>query len=136
MTLRDDILADPACASALAARDCAEMARIRSIAAGRTRSNSRVIGNGSILEVIGIASGNKLLDEVNNNTLYRYVKPLVNDGRLEIGKPLTVATLQSMVPAIITQVEADKLVALGKDAWPYSIQEVADALYNPDGSRK
>jgi hypothetical protein len=132
MTLRDDILADPACNVARAARDCAEMARIRSV--GRTQSNKREIGNGSILETIGITAGNKLLDEINTNTVYRYVKPLVDQGRLLIGSPLVVATLQSMVPAFVAQADVDKLTALGKDPWPYTAQEVADALYFPDGS--
>ncbi|MDB5937526.1 MAG: hypothetical protein JWQ01_4870 [Massilia sp.] len=136
MSLRDDILADPACSAARTARDCVEMARIRSLAATRTRPNGREIGNGSILETIGVASGNKLLDEINSNTLYRYVKPLVDQGRLLIGSPLVAGTLLSMVPAIITQAEADRLVALGKDPWPYSAIEVADALYNADGSAK
>lgn len=134
MGLREDILADPACATALAARDCAEMARIRSI--GRTQPNKREIGNGSILETIGIVAGNKLLDEINTNTIYRYVKPLVDQGRMLIGSALVVSTLQSMVPTIIVQTDADKLVALGKDPFPYTAQEVADALYFPNGSAK
>jgi hypothetical protein len=136
MSLRDDILADPACSAARAVRDCAEIARIRSLSAARTRPNSREIGNGSILDTLGVASGNKLLDEINTNPLYRYVKPLVEQGRLLIGSPLVAGTLLSMVPEIITPAEADKLVALGNDPWPFSASEVADALYNPDGSIK
>jgi hypothetical protein len=132
MGLREDILADPACATALAARDCIEMARIRSI--GRTRANAREIGNGTILETLGIAAGNALLDEINTNASYRYVKPLVEQGRLLIGAALVQATVQSMVPAVLTQAQADTLCALGKEPDPLTLQEVGDALYYPDGS--
>lgn len=135
MALRDDILADPACAVALAAKDCAELARIRSI--GRVRSNSREVGNGTILDTIGFVAGNALLDEINTNTNYRYVKPLFEQGRLLIGSALVVATLQTMVTGgLVTQANADKLVALGKEPNPYTAQEVAVAVFNEDGSAK
>jgi hypothetical protein len=134
MTLRDEILADPACATALAARDCAEMARVRSI--GRTRPNAREIGNGTILETLGIAAGNVFLDAINTNADFRYVKPLIESGRLQIGKTLVQATVQSMVPAVLTQAQADALCALGKEPDPLTQQEVGEALYNIDGSLK
>lgn len=136
MGLREDIIADPACAAAYAVRDCAELARIRTAAVVRTQPNNREIGNGTILATIGVAAGNKLLDEINNNALYRYVKPLVEQGRLLIGSPLVVGTLQSMVPAFISQAEANSLTALGRDAQPYTAAEVADACFNPNGSAK
>jgi bacterioferritin-associated ferredoxin len=46
MGLREDILADPACAAALAARDLNELARIMSI--GHTCGNMREIGNNTL----------------------------------------------------------------------------------------
>ncbi len=135
MTLRDDILADPACATALAAKDCAELARIRSV--GRIRPFNREIGNGTILETIGFAAGNALLDEITTNVNYRHVKPLVEQGRLLVGSALVQASLQAMVAgAIITQANADKLVALGREPHPYTAQEVAAAVFNEDGSIK
>lgn len=136
MTLREDILADSACTAALAAKDCAELARIRTLTVGRTQPNSREIGNGSILATIGVVSGNKLLDEINTNPLYRHVKPLVDQGRLLIGSSLVAGTLQSMVPTIISQADASALIALGRDAQPYTVAEVADAVFNTDGSAK
>lgn len=136
MNLRDQVLNDPACTDAYAMKDCAEIARIRTLAVGRTQPNNREIGNGTILATIGVISGNKLLDEINNNALYRYVKPLVEQGRLLIGSPLVVGTLQSMVPAFISQAEADLLIALGRDAQPYTAADVADALFNDDGTPK
>lgn len=134
MSLRDDILADPACATALAARDCVEMARIRSI--GRTRANTREIGNGTILEVLGIASGNALLDVINGNADFRYVKPLVEQGRLLIGSALVQATVQSMVPTVLTQGQGDALCALGKEPDPLTAHDVAEAVFNADGTLK
>ena len=134
MGLREEILANPACDEALAARDCHVLARIMSI--GRTRTNNREIGNGTILEVMGLTAGNALLDVINNNVDFRYVKPLVEQGRLLIGSALVHATLQSMVPAVISQVEADCLIALGFDPVALTPQEVAAAVFNTDGTLK
>ena len=134
MALREDVHANPACAVALAARDCVDLARIMSI--GRTALNKREIGNGTILEVLGLGSVNALLDVINNNTNFRYVKPLVEQGRMMIGSPLVRATLQSLVPAVLTQVEADRLLALGVDPDPYTASDMAEALFNTDGTQK
>lgn len=134
MTLREEILANPACAEALAARDCHALARIMSI--GRKRTNSREIGNGTILEALGMSVGNSLLDVINNNVNFRYVKPLVEQGRLLIGSALVRATLQSLVPAVISQVEADRLIALGFEPDEITYQEVAAAVFNTDEGPK
>lgn len=134
MSLRDEILANPVCADALAARNCEELARIMSV--GRTRANTREIGNGSILETLGIAAGNALLDVINSDATFRYVKPLVNQGRLLIGAPLVQATVQSLASAVLTQEQANALCALGHEPNPYTAQDVAEAVFNPDGSLK
>jgi hypothetical protein len=133
-TLRDQVHADPRCAAALTARDCEELARIMS--EGRTRSNAREIGNGTILEVLGLDAGNALLDVINTDAKFRYVKPLVEQGRLLIGSPLVQATLQTMAPALLTQAQADALCTLGLEPHPYAPQELAEALFNADGSQK
>lgn len=134
MALRDDIHGNPACAAAIQARDCQAIAAIMS--AGRTRLNQREIGNGTILETLGLASGNALLDVINTNTNFRYVKPLVEQGRLLIGSQLVRATLQSLVPSVLTQVEADRLMALGVEPNPYSLNEIANSMFNENGSLK
>jgi hypothetical protein len=65
------------------------------------------------------------------------VKPLVAQGRLLIGSALVQATLQSLVAgAVLTQAEADKLSDLGKEPNPYTPQEIAEAVFNEDGSVK
>lgn len=121
-------------AELIASRDCEAIAEIVSI--GRTSYNTREIGNGTILDTIGLVAGNSLLDVLQTDPLFRYVKPLLEQGRMVVGSPLVQATLQSLVPKVITQEQADKLAALGKQDNPCTPQEIAEALYNPDGSFK
>ena len=134
MSLRDEIYANPACADAITARDCHALVGVMS--AGRTRFSQREIGNGTILETLGLASGNALLDVISGNPSFKYVKPLVEQGRLLIGSVLVRATLQSLVPAVLTQLEANRLIALGVEPHPYTVTEIADAMFNADGSLK
>lgn len=103
---------------------------------GRVGPNNRMIGNGTILAILGITEGNKLLDELNSNAMYRYVKPLIEQGRLILSSDLVQQSLQSMVPNIISQAGADKLTAAGLEPTPVSASEVHSALYNSDGSLK
>jgi hypothetical protein len=104
------------------------------ISSCRTRPSSAIIGNGTVLEVLGIDVGNAFLDTINNAAAYRYVKPLVTDGRLQIAKPLVQASIQAMVPAVLTQAQADQLCALGKEPWPITDAEVVGMIFNFDGS--
>jgi hypothetical protein len=137
MGLREDILANPDCAAAVAARDCAALAALMS--AGRTKPNTREIGNGTILETLGIEAGNQLLDVLLSGAAdspYRHVKPLIEQGRLLIGSLLVQATIQSFVPATLAQEQANALCALGLEPDPLTAQDVADALFNADGSLK
>ena len=134
--LRAQAHSDGACAAALAARDIDELARILSI--GRTRPTAREIGNGTILEVLGVDAGNTLLDHIAAADELRHVRPLLDQGRLMIGAALVQGTLQSYVqlPDVISQADADKLCALGIEPDPLTPQDVAEALYNPDGTPK
>ena len=137
MGLREDIHANPACTAAIAAKDCSAIAAIMSV--GRTRANSREIGNGTILEVLGITAGNLLLDTLMSDDAespFRHVKPLIEQGRLLIGSALVQATVQSFVPNTLNQAQADSLCAIGRDANPYTVQEIAEVLFNPDGTEK
>jgi hypothetical protein len=134
--LRAQARADDSCAAALAARDIDELARILSI--GRMRASAREIGNGTILEVLGIEAGNTLLDHIADAAELRHVRPLLDQGRLIIGSPLVQGALQAYVqlPGVITQADADKLCALGCEPDPLTPQDVAQAFYNPDGTEK
>ena len=132
--LRAQARANPDCAEPLARRDIEELARILSI--GRTRQSAREIGNGTIIETLGIASGNRLLDHIAADDDLRHVRPLLYQGRLIVGAPLVQAALRSYVslPDVLTQAEADKMCALGREPDPLTPLMVAEALYNPDGS--
>lgn len=165
MSLRDDILADPACAAALAARDCHELARIRSI--GRTNRAEKMTTERGVRSVLSIAAGSQLIR-------------LLKDASEDLGVPTWLAgVLTAMnVPAEGQQDYADAIAsaygwlrqeggidvsadatrgmldliaasnpakfgatvatikALADQPNPLTPQEVADALYNPDGSLK
>lgn len=118
----------------LAARNDVAIAGI--LSAGRTRAAVREIGNGTVLEVLGIEVGNLLLDELSNNSIYRHVKPLLDQGRLRIDSPLVQATLQGFAAGgapILSQAQADALCALGKTADPIHFNVVSNALNIAEG---
>jgi hypothetical protein len=132
MTLLDEITAkcDP---DLIASRDFDAIAAAVSV--GRTKPSTREIGNGTILEVLGLATGNALLDVVNTVPDFRYVKPLVEQGRLTVGSTLVQATVQSLVPmGVLTQPQADALCALGFDPDPVTALQVNQALVSDDGT--
>lgn len=117
----------------LASRDFDAIAA--SVSVGRKKQNTREIGNGTILEVLGLAAGNALLDVINTVPDFRYVKPLVEQGRLMVGSSLVQATVQSLVPmGVLTQPQADALCALGFDADPITVSQVTQALVSDDGT--
>lgn len=132
MTLLEEIQAK--CGPALlASRDFDAIAAAVSI--GRTKQSAREIGNGTILEVLGLTVGNALLDVINTVPDFRYVKPLVEQGRLTVGSPLVQATVQALVPmGVLTQLEADALCAQGFDLDPVTAAQVNQALVSDDGT--
>jgi len=134
--LRASARANTACAEAMASRDLDALARILSI--GRTRASTREIGNGMILDTLGVVAGNQLLDHIATADELRHVRPLLEQGRLVVGAALVQAALQSFVqlPGVLSQADADKLCALGIEPDPLTPQAVADALYNPDGTER
>lgn len=134
--LRAQARANQACAAALAAKDLDALAQILSI--GRTRPVPREIGNGTVLDVLGLVAGNRLLDHIGMAPELRHVKPLLEQGRLTINTPSAKQVLQSFVALddVLSQSDADKLCALGQEPDPLTPQDVAEALFNPDGSEK
>lgn len=98
------------------------------VSVGRTRPNTQEIGNGLVLEVLGLAAGNAFLDMINTVPDFRYVRPLLEQGRLRIGSPLVYATLLSLVPAMLTAEHVADLLALGFDPDPVSAARVANAM--------
>jgi hypothetical protein len=134
--LRAQAHGDPACKEALAKRNIDALACI--LSASRVRPSAREIGNGTILEVLGVDAGNRLLDHIAGADELRHVRPLLEQGRLMIGAHLVQAALQSYVrlDGVLAQADADALCALGTEPDPLTPQDVADALYNPDGTQK
>lgn len=132
MTLLAEITAK--CGPALlASRDFDAIAAF--VSADRKKPSTREIGNGTILEVLGLEAGNALLDVINNVPDFRHVKPLVEQGRLTVGSPLVQATVQALVPmGVLTQPQADALCALGFDPDPVTASQVNQALVSDDGN--
>jgi len=125
MTLINEITAT--CSPELiAAKEHGEIARIVSM--GRTRPSTTEIGNGRILETIGLEHGNAMLDVLYSAPDFRHVRPLLEQGRLIVGSPLVVATIQSLAPAVIPQSAADLLLALTTEPAPVSVGEVIQAM--------
>lgn len=123
MSLRDEILAG---GFDLVNRDDGNIAA--TLSTGRTVTVATEIGVGAILETIGVAAGNSLLDYIMSAADFRHIRPLLEQGRLRIDSPLVIAILGSFVPALLTAEQAAALVGLGKRKQTITAQEVAAAL--------
>jgi hypothetical protein len=103
---------------------------------GRTRPSDAEIGVGMILATVGLASGNALLDALYSAPDFRHVRPLLEQGRLQVSSPLVAGALAQLVSAaVITQGEADALIALGQEPDPVSEMDVRRAIWLDDGTR-
>lgn len=112
-------------------RNDVAIAEILSI--GRVKFNTREIGNGTLLEVLGLETANNLLDVINTDPRFKYVKPLLEQGRLVIGTALVQATLSSFSPAILTIEQVEMLKNLGVDKDPIHFNEVSNVLNIAEG---
>ena len=139
MSLRDEILSRPDCADALAARDCGALAEI--LSAGRTKVIDYSIGYGTVLEVLGAEAGSAFLDGLTalaaTSSPVKWALKLLDRGELNIGSPATQAQLDALAAGgVFPQVVADALKALALAPDVVTMQQVADAMFNPDGSQK
>ncbi len=99
------------------------------LSVGRVKFVPTEIGNGTILEKLGITTGNALLDVINTSPDFRYVKPLAEQGRLRLDSPLVRGTLASLVVAgVVTQAQADVLLSAAQSPDPVTTAEVESAL--------
>jgi hypothetical protein len=99
------------------------------LSVGRTKRVTTEIGNGKILETIGLAAGNALLDAIHNIPDFKYVVPLLEQGRLDISSDVSRAALDMLaLGGACSQDDADKLKALAVVPDPVTSQEVTKAL--------
>lgn len=112
------IAADPALQALADARDVDAL--VAALSAGRTRYVAREVGNGTVLEVLGLSVGNALLDLIQTHPAYRHVRPLLEQGRLRVDSAMARGTMQQLVGVEIAsgvtfeQQHADALSALAK----------------------
>lgn len=139
MTLHDEILSRPDCADALARRDCGELAALLSV--GRTKVIDYSIGYGTVLEVLGAEAGSAFLDGLTalaaTSSPVKWALKLLDRGGLNIGSPATQAQLDALAAGgVFPQVVADALKALALAPDVVTMQQVAEEMFNPDGSQK
>lgn len=101
---------------------------------------SYLAGKGDVLNTLGLEVGNAVCDYIDNNPLYRHIKHLPVEGRLDLNLPLSRLSLQAMVgteisPGIVfTQEHYTALTNLCLVPVYVSEFEVRCAIYNDDGS--
>ena len=108
------------------------------LSVGRTRWKYTEIGVGTIIEVLGLAAANPVLDALYASPDYRHVKPLLDQGRLRLDVVAQAGMLQPLVTGgLLTQAQLDALIARAKEADPVDEYRVRVAIhYNADGTRK
>lgn len=107
------------------------------LSVGRTRWKHTEIGAGTIIEVLGLAAANPVLDALYASPDYRHVKPLLDQGRLRLDVVAQAGMLQPLVTGgLLTQAQLDALIARAKEAAPVAEYDVRMAIYNDDGSLK
>jgi len=139
MALRDEILSRADCAAALAVRDCGALAAILSV--GRTKLVERNIGYGTVLEVLGAEAGSAFLDGLTalaaTSSPVKWALKLLDRGELNIGAAATQAQLDALAAGgVMPQAVADALKGLAMGPDIVTAEQVADAMFNPDGSLK
>ena len=129
--IRAAIAADPA----LQALVPDTQAIAAALSVGRTRWKHTEIGVGTIIEVLGLAAANPVLDALYAAPDYRHVKPLLDQGRLRLDTVAQAGMLQPLVTGgLLAQAQLDALIARAKEAAPVAEYDVRVAIYNDDGS--
>lgn len=124
--IRDAIAASQELQELAAIRNDAAIAVILSV--GRTKLTPTEVGVGTILEVLGLDLGNTLIDTINAAPQFRHIRPLLEQGRLRLDSALVQTTLQGLVPAMLTQSQADALANRARIPDPIHVSLVSAAL--------
>lgn len=131
MTLLDEIKARVP-AEVRDTRDAQAIADV--LNAGRVRREPREVGNGLILEALGMTEGNALLDVLSTAPDFRHVWPLVVSGRLDITTAEVAAALAGLeATGVVSAAGVEKLLALADVPCPLSEFEVRCAIWADDG---
>lgn len=119
-------------AGVIATRDTQAIAN--ALSAVRVAPTMREIGNGLVLEVLGLDAGNRVLDLVHDTDALRHVRPLLDQGRLVASSMLVRSWLDGLVtPGVITRGEADAVIALGYEPAPVGEIDVRRACWSDAG---
>lgn len=111
------------------ARNDADVAAALSV--GRKRWAHTEIGVGTIIEVLGLAAANPVLDALYAAPDYRHIKPLLDQGRLRLDVVAQAGMLQPLVTGgMLTQAQLDALVARAKVDDPIQVNAVSEVLNN------
>lgn len=110
------------------------------LSAGRTKFVHSPAGKGDVITLIGFDVGNAFCDVIDANPAFRHVKHLLQDGKMDVGLPITRAMIQSMVGQelaegiVFSQEHASTLYALAMQPDPVGEYDIRRAVYNDDGS--
>lgn len=111
------------------ARNDAAVAAALSV--GRKKWAHTEIGVGTIIEVLGLAAANPVLDALYASPDYRHVRPLLEQGRLRLDVVAQAGMLQPLVTGgLLTQAQLDALVARAKVDDPIPTNAVSEVLNN------
>jgi hypothetical protein len=136
--LKAEVHANPACADALAAKDCAALAAI--VSTGRTSTQSRFVTARTILAEC--AAGSAILDALeavagSMSAVKWAVKFLGQDSGLDVGNAVTQGMIDQLAAAsVLTSTQAAQLKGLATLPAPVTAQDIAHAVFNDDGSLK
>lgn len=138
MNLHDEIISRGDCAADLSARDIDRLAAI--LSAGRTSIQSRFVTARTILAEV--SGGAALLDKMQNlgSTLpaVRYAMTFLNqESGIDIGHAATQGMVDQLVGGgALTASEGAALKNLAVQPAIVTRSQVADAMFNPDGTQK
>lgn len=130
MALIDDILSLPP--EILAQQDTAIIAAALPPAVQLVPTE---IGNGTVLATLGLALGNALLDVLYTVPDFRYVKPLLEQGRLRIDQPAPRMAIDGLVGVVpgFTAPHAAQIKALAEVTMPVDEMAVRRVCWSDDG---
>lgn len=99
------------------------------VSANRTKPSEREIGNGTILELVGLTYGNALLDVIYTSPDFRYVKPMLEQGRLIAGSPLVVNSIKAFnAMGLLPEAQTKAILSITTEPNPVSENDVRLAI--------